>query len=84
MSSFGCTILLDCLVVPEDGLQDVSRVPARGWEYFPGRLADFSQFPIVHARDVLDQLELIIDLVLVIQVLFVHMAERLKPARGWV
>ena len=84
MSSFGCTILLDCLVVPEDGLQDVSRVPARGWEYIPDILADLSQFPIVHVHDVLDQRPVTDDVVLLKQVPFVHFAERLKPASGWV
>ena len=78
MSSFGCTILHDCLVVPEEGLGEILMVPARGWEHFPGLLADLSQFPIVQARDVLDQLEVIIDLVLVAQVRFVHIAERLN------
>ena len=68
MSSFGFTILHDCLVVPEDVLEEILMVPARGWEHFPGLLADLSQFPIVQARDVLDQLQVILDLVLAAQV----------------
>ena len=85
MSSFGCTILHDCLVVPEDVLEEILMVPARGWEHFPGLLADHSQFPIVQVRDVLHQLEVILDIEPAAQVRFVHMAERLKPpAIGWV